>query len=1229
MYSYRKSQLLASMRALAACGLIAGATVHAAPLPKYNVNPNTVTVSGISSGGYMAVQVHVAYSGTFKHAAIFAGGPLYCAEGQVGMATGRCMAATASNKPPTSSLVSTTNTWASQGHIDPTSNLASSKVYIFHGTADSTVKQLVGDELRNYYLNYMPSGNITYNNTTNAEHAWVSPYGPNACSTKADPYISNCSPQDPENVFLTMMYGTLNAKNTGTLGGQFIQFEQDEFLPDKKARSHSMESTGWAYVPANCAAGQACKLHVSFHGCQQYYAKIGDKYIKKAGINEWADTNNIIVLYPQTYNGTGNPNGCWDWWGYDDANYAKKSGRQMVATKAMVDRITSGWVSQSANPAPTNLAVGTVTYSSVPLTWTASSGATGYNVYRSASAGGTRTKVNSSLITGTSYTAASLDANTTYYMVVKAVDSGGLETADSNVVQATTPTAPASGLGAPTGLTVGAKTDTTVPLSWSAVGSASGYNVYMSTTATGARTKMNANKVTATNFTVTGLTASTTYYFVVRTVDGSDLLSGESSQVSTTTNSPAYCNVFTSSTYAHVQAGRAAACSYNACAVGSGDNLGLSNTYNTVTLTEAPQGYFKKDGSCTATPLTPPTSVSVGTTTTNSQALSWASGGGTGLTGYNVYYSNNELTNFTRANTSAVTGTSYTVTGLSENTTYYYYVRSTDAAGLESNNSAQVQATTSTSAVGQVTGLTSTGTTTSSISLSWSAVGGVSGYNVYFADGPSAPSKIKANTSLVTGTTYTITQLAGNKAYYITVRAQNASGVEGAPSTELSATTSSATAPGAPSSLTAGTKTDTTQALSWTASSGPDLAGYNVYRGTVSGGPYTKMNPDNQLVGGTSYTATGLQPSTTYYYVVKAVNTTNLESSASNQVSSATNAPSGPAPVTSLVVSTSTPATDNSITLSWTASTGPNLSYYNVYVATQAGGPYQKNNSSNVTGTSYTLTGLQADTTYYMVVKGVNTSAVEGNASAEVSSKTLPAAYCRIWADNNYNHVNSTAPKRATTDGTYAYAVGSGTNIGLYNISTNSTLKESPAGVFAVGDVCGTVVQASSVASEDGYVKATAAGGSLAIGSLTTPYIGRGTDSLFNRAVLSFDTSALPDGAVVTRAYILLTYSTISGDPWANPAGNSMVIDVMNGTFGTAAMQTTDWAAAPTASAVATVAKWTTGTKQSSDFNASGLSAINKTGKTQIKLRFSSNQTATNYIGITEGAGAKLYVEYR
>ena len=103
-----------------------------------------------------------------------------------------------------------------------------------------------------------------------------------------------------------------------------------------------MANDAWAYVPANCAANQSCKLHVVFHGCKQNVATVGSQFYQNTGYNRWADTNNIVVLYPQANTTYANPNGCWDWWGYDDVNFPGKSGGQMVAVKTMIDRIVSG-----------------------------------------------------------------------------------------------------------------------------------------------------------------------------------------------------------------------------------------------------------------------------------------------------------------------------------------------------------------------------------------------------------------------------------------------------------------------------------------------------------------------------------------------------------------------------------------------------------------------------------------------------------------------------------------------------------------------------------------------------------------------------------------------------------------------------------------------------------------------------------------------------------------------
>ena len=94
-------------------------------------------------------------------------------------------------------------------------------------------------------------------------------------------------------------------------------------------------------MPADCAAGPSCRVVVALHGCLQSRDKVGDAFVRGAGINEWADTNRIVVLYPQAAAKLkGNPNGCWDWWGYDDPNYATRRAPQMRAIKAMVDRVS-------------------------------------------------------------------------------------------------------------------------------------------------------------------------------------------------------------------------------------------------------------------------------------------------------------------------------------------------------------------------------------------------------------------------------------------------------------------------------------------------------------------------------------------------------------------------------------------------------------------------------------------------------------------------------------------------------------------------------------------------------------------------------------------------------------------------------------------------------------------------------------------------------------------------
>jgi hypothetical protein len=71
--------------------------------------------------------------------------------------------------------------------------------------------------------------------------------------------------------------------------------------------------------------------------------------------------------------------------------------------------------------------------------------------------------------------------------------------------------------------------------------------------------------------------------------------------------------------------------------------------------------------------------------------------------------------------------------------------------------------------------------------------------------------------------------------------------------------------------------------LGWVGSTTPGVVGYFVYRGKVSGGPYTMLN--SSYVSTTKYTDSTVQPSTTYYYVVTSVNSSNMQSGYSAQVS--------------------------------------------------------------------------------------------------------------------------------------------------------------------------------------------------------------------------------------------------------------------------------------------------------------------------------------------------------
>jgi hypothetical protein len=162
----------------------------------------------------------------------------------------------------------------------------------------------------------------------------------------------------------------------------------------------------------------------------------------------------------------------------------------------------------------------------VSLSWSASTGASGYHVKRATTTGGPYTQVSGP--TTTTFADSGLTNGTTYFYVVSAVNSAGESTNSSQT--SAKPTAPAQPPSAPTGLSTTAG-NAQVSLSWTASTNTTSYNVKRGTTTGGPYTKISSP--TATNFIDTGLTNGTTYFYVVSAVN-SNGESAKSAQASAT-----------------------------------------------------------------------------------------------------------------------------------------------------------------------------------------------------------------------------------------------------------------------------------------------------------------------------------------------------------------------------------------------------------------------------------------------------------------------------------------------------------------------------------------------------------------------------------------------------------------------------------------------------------------------------------------------------------------------
>jgi hypothetical protein len=279
--------------------------------------------------------------------------------------------------------------------------------------------------------------------------------------------------------------------------------------------------------------------------------------------------------------------------------------------------------------------------------------------------------------------------------------------------------------------------------------------------------------------------------------------------------------------------------------------------------------------------LTAPSSMNLGSVTVGSsqtQALIVSNSGGSSLT----------------ISGATVSGTGFSVSGL----TYPYTLPAGGSASLSvtfapsttgtDNATLSVSSNASDPSVG--VSLTGSGTTSSgnlgvtpgSMSFGSVTIGTTQTQSgsVTASGGSVTLSSASSSNSAFTlgGVTLPVTLAAGQSVPFTVTFAPKTSGTASANITFFTSTSTSAleTASGS------GTNIQHTVDLSWNASTSTSIAGYNLYRGTISGGPYSKIN--SALDTSMSYGDSTVQSGQTYYYVTTAVDSAGAESAYSSKV---------------------------------------------------------------------------------------------------------------------------------------------------------------------------------------------------------------------------------------------------------------------------------------------------------------------------------------------------------
>jgi RHS repeat-associated protein len=471
-----------------------------------------------------------------------------------------------------------------------------------------------------------------------------------------------------------------------------------------------------------------------------------------------------------------------------------------------------------------------------------------------------------------------------------------------------------------------------------------------------------ANTFTSTSFTANWNSSSgaTSYRLDVATDSGfGSMVSG-------------YSNLTVSSTSKNVTGLNAGTTYYyRVRAISSIGTSGNSNVITTYTIPNAP-------GIGLASSIT-----------TTSFVANWNSV--TGATGYRLDVSTSiGFSSFVSGyNNLSVGTTSQNVTNLTGGTTYYYRVRAENTSG-SSANSGSAEVTTVPAAP---TANAASDIATTSFTANWGSASTATAYLLDVSEQSDFSTFVPGyNGRPVFGTSQAVTGLTGGTTYRYRVRALNSSGTSS--SSNVITTLSIPAAPqlNGPSSVST-----TSFTINW--GSVTSATGYRLDVSTDSTFASFLAGYDNLTVSTTSRNVTGLTAGTVYYYRVRAVN-----ASGTSPNSAMKDTPTKPLAPTA---NNATSIVTTSFVANWASATGATGYRLDVSTSGSFASYVPGYNNLAVLSTSYTVTGLSANTSYHYRIRGENSSGISAN------SVTISLTTTQTYPNHDQNFVKTIVSQKA------------------------------------------------------------------------------------------------------------------------------------------------------------------------------------------------------------------------